>query len=199
MPMKTTSENLILDLKERTRYHISRVEDFKLRNGKDLNWKSSPEGWSVLECIEHLNMYGDYYLPEIERRIVRNSSSPKTKFKSGLLGNYFANMMLPGEKSRKIKTMKDKDPIGSNLDSKTLDRFLLQQEKILELLEMAKLVDLNKTRIPISIATWIKLNLGDTFRVVIYHNQRHIEQANRVLEQIPSTQNQKGTYKEAAE
>ena len=41
----------------------------------------------------------------------------------------------------------------------------------------------NKTRIPISINKWIKIKLGDTFRFVIYHNERHIQQAKRVLKE----------------
>lgn len=197
--MKTSSENLILDLKERTRYHISQVEIFRQHPLDDLNWRNNPTRWSVLECIEHLNMYGDYYLPVIEREIVRNSSPAKAEYKPGLLGNYFANMMLPGERSRKIKTLKDKDPIGSTLDKKTLNRFLVQQEKTLELLEKGKTVNLNRIKIPISIATWIKLNLGDTFRVIIYHNQRHIEQARNVLEEKFSGTGTKEMHREAAE
>lgn len=197
--MKTSSEDLILDLTERTRYHISQVELFRQYPVEDLKWKSNPGSWSVLECIEHLNMYGDYYLPVMEREIVRNSYPAKADYKPGLLGNYFANMMLPGERSRKVKTLKDKDPIGSNLDKKTLDRFLVQQEKTLELLNNARIHNLNKIKIPISIATWIKLNLGDTFRVVIYHNLRHIEQARGVLEKKFSGTKREDVFREAAE
>ncbi len=197
--MKTSSEDLILDLTDRTRYHISQVELFRQHPVEELKWKSNPNSWSVLECIEHLNMYGDYYLPVMEREIVRNSSPAKVYYKPGLLGNYFANMMLPGERSRKVKTLKDKDPNGSNLDKKTLDRFLVQQEKTLELLNNARTHNLNKIKIPISIATWIKLNLGDTFRVVIYHNLRHIEQARGVLEKKFSGTKREDVFREAAE
>lgn len=47
---------------------------------------------------------------------------------------------------------------------------------------MAQQVSLNKTKTGISISTWIKLKLGDTFKVVIYHNKRHIVQALKALE-----------------
>ncbi len=198
--MKISSEDLILDLENRTRYHISQVENFRQRPVEELTWKKSEESWSVLECIEHLNMYGDYYLLEIERKIVHSASPANSEFKSGILGNYFAKMMLPGEKSKKIKTLKDKNPRGSNLDQKTLDRFLGQQQKTLGLLQQARTTNLNKTKIPISIATWIKLNLGDTFRVVIYHNLRHVEQAKKVLEkQVPNTGDNGRARKEAVE
>ncbi|WP_317044615.1 DinB family protein [Chryseobacterium geocarposphaerae] len=56
-----------------------------------------------------------------------------------------------------------------------------QQEQMLDLLKNAQNVDLNKTKTGISISSLIRLKLGDTFRFVIYHNQRHVQQAKRVL------------------
>lgn len=179
--MKTTQENLIEDLIERTRQHMNQAQNFKTFPAEELNRKSSPERWSVLECLEHLNLYGDFYLPEIEQRLRNNTTTPAGEFKPGLLGDYFAKMMLPSEKMSRIKTFKDKNPNGSKLDKKTLDRFIHQQKKILELLDKARKVNLNKTKTSISISKFIKLKLGDTFRVVIYHNYRHLVQAEKAL------------------
>lgn len=47
---------------------------------------------------------------------------------------------------------------------------------------MARNKDLGKIKTSISISKWIKLKLGDTFRVIIYHNERHIVQANKIAE-----------------
>ena len=90
-------------------------------------------------------------------------------------------MMLPGEKVKKMKTFKSMNPSGSKLDKNVLTRFISQQKKILELLDRSRKVSLNKTKTSISISKFIKLKLGDTFRVVIYHNERHVEQARRVM------------------
>ena len=177
-----TTQTLIEDLTERTLQNISDAEQIQQLAYSKLNWKAAPERWSVLECIEHLNLYGDFYLPEIERRIAQSTYSADEKsFRSGLLGDYFAKSMLPGEKLNKMKTFKDKNPLGSQLDKSTLDRFLAQQQKLLELLDSARNVSLSRTKTSISISGWIKLRLGDTFRVVIYHNQRHLVQAFTVL------------------
>ena len=56
-----------------------------------------------------------------------------------------------------------------------------QQEKLLILLEEAKQVNLNSIRIPISIAKFIKLKLGDVFMFLIAHNIRHVKQAERII------------------
>jgi uncharacterized protein (DUF2249 family) len=50
---------------------------------------------------------------------------------------------------------------------------------MLELLEIARSKNLNRIRTSISISKLIKLKLGDTLRVVIYHNGRHLQQALR--------------------
>lgn len=179
--MKVKTEALIADLIERTRKNLNEAENLKRLSPEALNWKSVPESWNALECIEHLNLYGDFYLPEIENRIRQSKYSTTPNFKSGWVGNYFAKSMLPREKLNKMKTFKDKNPLGSQPDKATLDRFIQQQKKTLDLLDKARMVNLNRTKTSVSISKWITLKLGDTFRVVIYHNQRHLVQALNVL------------------
>lgn len=180
--MKFNSNQLIEDLLERTRKNINKAEDLKNREVSLLNWRSTKESWSVLECIEHLNLYGDYYLPECERVMELSHHISDKNFKSGWLGNYFAQSMLPKEKLNKMKTFKDKNPINSQLTKSTLDRFILQQQKTLDLLHIARNKNLGKIKTGISISKWIKLKLGDTFRVVIYHNDRHMVQIDNILQ-----------------
>lgn len=177
------SKDLLQDLLERTQENKNKAEGFTRLPLEILNWKSSPDSWSILECLEHLNRYGDYYIPEIEKRIASSQQRPAENFKSGWLGDYFAKTMLPREKLNKMKTFKSMNPVGSELNMYTLKKFLSQQQAILNLLDKSKAVDLNKTKTGISISKWIKLRLGDTFRVVIYHNLRHMAQAERVLKE----------------
>ena len=179
--MTVAKINLLEDLIERTRVNINHAEKFKTLSAEQLNWRVEEDSWSILECFEHLNRYGDFYIPEIKKRLEKSKTSSKLKFKPGVLGDYFAKSMLPKEQLNKMKTFKDKDPIGSDLDKKTLERFISQQEEILDLLDKSRNIDLNKVKTAISITRLIKLKLGDTFRVVVYHSDRHVEQAQRVL------------------
>lgn len=182
--MKITNKALIQDLIERTKKHLNEGERYRQLDIKQLNWKENAEKWSVLECLEHLNRYGDFYIPEITRRIKdQPTAGVNPTFKSGWLGNYFANSMLPKEKLNKMNTFKSMNPIGSKLDKAVVDKFIRQQKQLLNLLEQARSLHLSKIKTAISISNWIKLRLGDTFRVVIYHNYRHIMQAENVLKQ----------------
>lgn len=183
--MTIAAHLLIDDLIARTQANSAAVREFEKLSDNALNWKPAQESWSVLACIEHLNMYGDFYLPEIERNIQEaDKQKVPANFKSGLFGNYFAKSMLPQEKSKKMKTFKDKDPGASQLDRSVLDRFMDQQKVLLSLLDEARTVDLTKVKTPMSISRLLKLRLGDTFRVLVYHNQRHIVQAKKVVAQM---------------
>lgn len=89
--------------------------------------------------------------------------------------------MIPKEKLNKMKTFKSMNPIKSNLDKSVLSEFISQQKQMSNLLNDAENIDLNKVKTSISISNFIKLKLGDTFRFVILHNLRHVEQAKRNL------------------
>ena len=179
--MKTKSETLISELIETTRQNLNFAETLKIKSSSQLNWKENPESWSILECLEHLNLYGDFYLLEIEKAIDNAKSKSEPFFKSGIIGNYFAETMLPKAKLNKMKTFKDKNPLNSQLDHNTIDRFINQQIKMLDLLDKARTVSLNKEKTPITLTKLIKLKIGDTFRFVINHNIRHIRQIENCI------------------
>ena len=179
--MRIATENLINELIELTHEHLAFAESLLLKTDAELNKRLTNESWSVLECLEHLNLYGNFYLPEIKNRIETSSTKTTAEFKSGWLGNYFAQSMLPKEKLNKMKAFKSMNPIHSSLSKNTVTVFIDQQKQLLDLLNAARLVNLNKVKTSISITTLIKLKLGDTFRFLIYHNKRHVVQAKKVL------------------
>jgi hypothetical protein len=184
--MTIKREELINDLLARTERATSKVMALKHLTTEELNAREAEGRWSVLECIEHLNLYGDFYIPEIESRILKQHPSPAAKvFHSGLIGNYFANLMqIRDGKITKMATPANKNPLGSRLSVTTLDRFLKQQERLKTLLEESRSIDLTKTKSAISLTRWIKLRLGDTFRFFIYHIERHVQQAENTLAKI---------------
>ena len=182
--MRTENNTLINELLTLTDACTASANNFRQLPPDILNFKEAPEKWSILECLEHLNLYGDYYLPEIEKAIMSSKVSNNTfTFSSGVLGNYFANMMkVKNGKMIRMKTPGDKNPVGSQLTPITIDRFIKQQEKLRTLLEQARKVDLTGTKVPISLTKFLKLRAGDTFRFFVYHIERHILQAQKAKE-----------------
>lgn len=186
--MKT--KELLQELRELNSRHIIQMKEWIYLDEKILNYKSGPDSWSMLECIEHLNRYARFYHPEICKSIQSADQEPAPEFRSGWLGNYFAQMMLPKQGMKKIRTFADMNPNGSELNVSVLEEFSGNLEELSGLLDAAARVNLNKVKTSISISRWIRLKLGDTFRVVIYHNQRHVLQAAKVLSDIDVSKEQ---------
>ena len=179
--MKIPTLQLIDELQKITDENIQFAENLLNQPDEKLNFRLSENSWSILECLVQLNRYGNFYIPEIRKRIENSDTQATGIFSSGILGNYFANSMLPKDKLNTMKTFKSMNPIHSKLDKNVLNEFISQQKQIIHLLNEAKNIDLNKVKTSISISNLIKLKLGDTFRFVIYHNLRHINQAKRNL------------------
>jgi len=179
--MKILTIELIGELIEKTRTNISKVEQFKELSDEDLNYKESIDTWSILECLEHLNIYGDFYNSEIKACIQKTSSAPTKYFKSGFIGNYFVNLIKPKDKLNKMKTLKENNPLGSSLDKSVINTFINQQNECIELIENSKHINLSKTKTAISISKLIKLRLGDTLRFITAHNERHVLQVENIL------------------
>lgn len=166
----------------------ARVEQLKERNVEELNWRPSTEKWTVLECLEHLNLYGDYYIPEIERVIKNSRSQPAPKrFKYTLWGDYFVNALAPKSKQaiKPLNAMEILNPKGMKLSAETINRFIQQHVRLIDIYKQARSVDIQHkctgTTIPL-----VRLRLVDTLRGQAYHSQRHVDQAFEVLNQLKS-------------
>ncbi|WP_237274854.1 DinB family protein [Tenacibaculum ovolyticum] len=173
------TEELLLVLKEYVINHIDYANSLKNFSEGALQKKQDDISWSVLECLEHLNLYALFYNKEIKSRIDKSKLIKSPFFKSGYLGNKFSLDMLPKENMKTMNTFKSKNPIYSKLSKDdVLLRFISQQTELLQLLELAKNKDLTKIKTSITLP-FLKFRLGDTFRFVIYHNERHIVQSKK--------------------
>lgn len=178
------SSQLLSSLADNVQSIITDVEnEFLVLDEKVLNYKSTPERWSILECFEHLNRYNRFYNEKFEQRIATSSQSKSDEATSSWMGRKFIAMMHPDNK-KKIKTVKNMNPmlgLASKLDRSTLHEFLKHQHALLRILDSAKRADLNRANIPVEFFRLIKMRLGDALQFVIVHEQRHLIQARNVL------------------
>ncbi len=139
-------------------------------------------GWSIAQCLDHLNGYGKFYLPHIQTGLNQASQySNSNIFKGSWIGSYFTRMMEPTTGTKKYKAFKNHIP-SPDLDAHAVvAEFIHQQEELLYYLKQARQVNLDKIKIPLSITKWVKLKLGDVFQFLIAHNERHLQQAKRNL------------------
>nr|WP_295868670.1 DinB family protein [uncultured Chitinophaga sp.] len=156
-----------------------------------LSYTSQPGTWSALQCLEHLNTYGRFYLPALDKAITaaeRNGSQPLETFKSSWLGAWFTKQMQPtpeGKLRSRMKSPKGHLPSVQPDAADVLREFILQQETMEALMDRAAKINLQKAKVATSLSSLIKLSVGDTFGFMTAHINRHVLQAENMIRRCP--------------
>lgn len=190
--MKPVDKALYLArLEQQVESHIQKaVQHFQNLDEITLDWPSPTGGWSITQCLAHLNSYGHYYLPRLKQDLEKPLAQSRINvFQSSWLGAYLARLMDPQTSRRKFKAHKRHQPARGLPAQQVVAEFINQQEEILCLLRQAEQIDVQAIRIPLSIAPWVRLPLGDILLFLVMHNERHIQQANQCLQNIPLSRN----------
>lgn len=178
------SAQLLSELKQDALNLLAEVSSIeKSFTAENLRAPRQQGGWNTLQVLEHLSSYYRFYVPLIEQRILASKSNAAVEFRNGWLGGYFTKMMLPkeGVVTNKMKAMKNHTP-APNLDApQVLEEFQRWQRQWVLLIDRAGSSDLNTVRIPLSIAPWLTLKLGDVLQFISAHNHRHRVQIRGIL------------------
>lgn len=154
----------------------------------DLTWKPNKDKWNILEVIEHLNRFGDFYLPRFDNLIVypksrRNGDS----YRSGIIGEFAMTRIRPvnGIVPYKSKAIGKASPFLRKLDRRVIDEYIKQLHKLRLILNESQELNFSRNRIPTLVASWLKFNLGDSLRIYGYHQERHFVQIDNLLYKRP--------------
>ena len=147
-----------------------------------LNQRPAPASWSILECLEHLNLYSRYYNAALARALPPPHPAPLAPYELSYswVGRKSVALMNPAN-AKKSTTLTRMNPLGCSLDSSSvLTEFDQHQARLLELLAQAYGTDLNRATVPVEFFRLLKLRLGEAMEFVVVHQQRHLQQAQRV-------------------
>lgn len=159
-----------------------------------LNWQPNDRTWSIAQCLAHLNAYYRYYIPVFKGKIsnTRFTDTPEFFTSSPLGVAVYSSVKLGKLKNvkRKLKSTKDYNPLVNtslSLDN-VIEEYIQHSKEYKEVLKEGAKINLRKTKCPLSLRPVVKLNLGDAFVFLTYHNERHVEQMNKVknLKRFPT-------------
>jgi DinB family protein len=158
---------------------------FGALSAAQLNWKPSAERWSIAQCFDHLITSNKGYLPIIES--VRGGKKQNTFWERlpvlpGLAGKLLLKSLDPAS-ARKLKAPKSFRPAESDIRATIIDDFVAQQEQIVEGMKSTSHLDLNKIVITSPALSFLTYSLMDAYRVIVTHERRHFQQAQRVAEE----------------
>jgi len=148
---------------------------------KQFNWRPSPQRWSIGQCIEHLNITTERYLPVLRRAMTearaagRLASGP---FALGFLERWFLGYMEPPPR-RKTRTGKGFVAAPDLEPAATIARFNALQNDLGQCIREAGGLDLKaiKVRSQFGPVSW---SLNGTLAILLAHERRHIWQARQV-------------------
>ncbi|GAB3834326.1 DinB family protein [Hymenobacter jeollabukensis] len=183
-PLRTTE---FLDQLTQAVADVRRVtqERFRPLSEDQLNRGPAPGKWSVGQCLEHLNIIGGLYLPVMNQRLRRaqeRGTQPAEFVKNGYFGKKLTVAMQTPAREKPLRTPQQYAPSGSRLPRTVVEVFLRQLDDLSHQLQVARTVNANAVRIPNAIVPLLRLRLTDQFAFLIAHLQRHIAQAERVLD-----------------
>jgi len=150
-----------------------------------LNWKPSPEQWSIAQCLEHLVVatkgFEKYFTAALEQARENRQVTIPPKYKPSLVGGWLAKQVSP-EAARKLPAPKIFRPGNLSEIRGSLESFLNEQDRFVDFVRRSEGIDYNKTRLRSPVTPLMRYSLADAFVITVLHGQRHLGQARRVRE-----------------
>jgi len=159
-------------------------------NIPDAAWeeRTEPGHWSVAECVAHLNLTSEAYIPRLRAALAeaKAMNAPKVKkyrkdFAGGFLAMMFGPLPMLGKiRLGKVKTMTGFEPTGSLPKQSTLAAFRRDQDTLIELVREGDGLPIDRVKIRSPFGEKITYNCYSAFVILYRHEHRHLEQAQLV-------------------
>jgi len=148
---------------------------------EQVRWRPSPRSWSIAECLHHLNLTIEFYLPGIDRAIAL-----------GRRHNGASNQ-LDRYSFEEIRALQQVEPpvtapmaaagavlpaVGVELDQ-LVEQFYATREQYADAVRGSSGLDLPGVRIAEPLVPGIR-TLGATLAFIAAHDRRHMWQAERI-------------------
>ena len=182
--MKLTKTEVVEQVRCEVDEANRQIKDFQQLSDDALRYRPRPDQWNVLDCLEHINMFYANYFSRMEPAIRHATPSDRTTYTPGFFGEWFIKGQRPqqGQRKMKMKTFKSIVPFTDEKDATAIFKTLFQHHVQLEhLLDQSVALDWNRVKVASEIGPILRFKLGDCFRLLTAHTERHLLQAQEVL------------------
>ena len=153
---------------------------------EELQWRPAPRKWSVAEILTHLSLTAKVCLPALDRAVQEaeqrgwQSLGP---FRLTTMGKFFVWYVEPPPAIRLPAPM-GLVPRLTGTPREAWPEFLHWHAAVLERMERAAGLDLNRARFQSPFAKFVRMDLLALFSVFTAHERRHIWQMRNLLRQM---------------
>ncbi|GAB2540778.1 DinB family protein [Spirosoma aerophilum] len=174
------------DLQDRIRVILDTVQkEFSPLTEEQLRWKPAPDKWSIVECLQHLNLAERFYIRNLQHKVEKlglvQTNPTNQVLESDWVGKAFlfavdpqTKLKLPAPGTIRPRRAADLMPVD------VMNQFIELQTLLHSLLDKAVYLDWNQDKLMSLFGNWLKIRLGDAVRMLVAHSERHLGQAMRV-------------------
>lgn len=161
------------------------TREFTPLSVEQLTWKPAPDRWSIIECLQHLNLAERFYIRNIQHKVdalgLIQTEPTDQALQSDMIGRSLRYVVDPQTKLKlpapgiiRPRRVQDLNPAD------ILAQFTELQTLLHDLLHKAVYLDWNQTKLATLFGNWLKIRLGDALLMLVAHTERHLAQAMRV-------------------
>jgi hypothetical protein len=149
-----------------------------------LNWKPSPDRWSIGQCLDHLIVSNELYWPAFDaiaegRKV--DSFFERIPLLPRLFGSLVRWAVAPDNRIRS-RAPRKLEPTASEVPASIVDDFCVNVDEHLAKMASTSHVDHSKEVVPSPFSRVICYTVKDAVIISVAHLERHRLQAQRVME-----------------
>lgn len=155
---------------------------------EQLNWKPNPDTWSVAQNIEHLIIINESYYPILTALHEGKYKTPwigRIGFIVNLFGKTVFKAVDPARR-KKMKTFPIWEPSTGKVPGTILAKFEKHQADLKQRIQASQALPDKHVVIASPANSNVVYRLGTAFDIIVAHEQRHLEQAKEVLQELLS-------------
>ena len=147
---------------------------------EQLNWKPTEDLWSVGQCLQHLYIANEVYLPAIANALDDRPLSPVHNITPGWFGRWFIRTYIePSSRGKRARAPRKIAP-ALQIDPSVLDLLLRSNDVARDLVRRAGAYNVNRIRFRNPFIPLVRFTVGTGLEIVWRHQRRHLLQAERI-------------------
>ncbi len=170
--------NRVLEYEDRVRTRFAALQFDQLA------WQPDPRSWSIGQCLEHLIELNELYFSvfaDIASGAKRRTFIERIPVLPGLWGTLLLNGVKP-DNAKKMRAPLAYDPSVADISPDIVEQFCTHQQALAASISSLADIDLDAQIIKSPVVGFITYSLRHAILIIVEHEERHLNQADRVLE-----------------
>jgi len=155
-------------------------------DGRLFTVRPTPRDWSAAECIAHLSLSTEEFLPILQKAIDDARAKGWTSTRKpamDVIGRTLRWFLEPPIRKR-VKTAGRFVPRSARAKAEAFGEFATLQSKLVDAVHAAEGLDVRKIKVVSPFDKRVKYNIYSAFRVLAAHQRRHLWQAEQAVEAV---------------